>query len=302
MGASCMKGKIIKSLSGFYYVDAGSKVYACRAKGIFRLKGITPLVGDDVDFDITDENDCEGNITAVHDRKSCILRPQAANIDQALVVFAAAKPEPNLNLLDRFLIMMQKQGIHTIICFNKIDIANDEGLMLLKKTYELCGHEVVFASVRENEGINRIKELLDGKTTVLAGPSGVGKSSMMNLLCPEAGMETGELSKRIERGKQTTRHTELIRLWDNTYLTDTPGFTSLYVKDISKGELKSYFAEFDKYGTGCRFDTCVHLSEPDCGVKQALEEGLISPVRYENYRLMYTELDKQEANLYKKRS
>ncbi|MCR5684649.1 MAG: ribosome small subunit-dependent GTPase A [Lachnospiraceae bacterium] len=296
-----MEGKIVKSLSGFYYVDSGDSVYACRAKGIFRLKDISPLVGDNVVFDVTDEQDKEGNITSVKERKNSMFRPQAANVDQALVVFAAAKPDPNLNLLDRFLIMMQKQNIHTIICFNKIDIAADEGLKLLKETYELCGHEVVFASVRENEGINRIRELLDGKTTVLAGPSGVGKSSMMNLLAPLAGMETGELSKRIERGKQTTRHTELVKLWEHTYLTDTPGFTSLYIKDIAKEELRCYFYEFNDYSTECRFDSCMHINEPDCGVKNAVSAQLISRVRYENYRSMYAELEKQEAGLYKRR-
>ena len=294
-----MTGKIVKALAGFYYVDAGEKVYACRAKGVFRLKGISPLVGDDVDFDVTDEEDCEGNISDIHKRRNTLIRPQAANIDQALVVFAAAKPDPNLNLLDRFLIMMQKQDIHTVICFNKIDLADNDGLRLLKSTYELCGHEVVFASVREQEGITRIREILDGRTTVLAGPSGVGKSSMMNLLAPFAGMETGELSKRIDRGKQTTRHTELVRLWDDTYLTDTPGFTSLYVADMAKEELKDYFPEFVPYSAECRFDSCQHLNEPDCGVKRALKSELISPVRYENYRLMYEELQKQEARLYK---
>ena len=294
-----MQGKIIKALAGFYYVDTdGSGVYACKAKGIFRHSNITPLVGDNVEFEITDENDHEGNVTAVNERRNSLIRPASANIDQALVVFAAKHPDPNFNLLDRFLVMMQKQRIHTIICFNKIDIVGDHDIMQLKNIYELCGHETAFISVRENSGIERIREILDGKTTVLAGPSGVGKSSLMNLLAPEANMETGELSAKIARGKQTTRHTELVRLWHGTYLCDTPGFTSLYVTDIEKEHLRDYFPEFDEYSPSCRFDTCRHISEPDCAVREAVESDKISRIRYENYRLMFEELQKQEKRKY----
>ena len=292
-----MRGKIIKALAGFYYVDTdGSGVYACKAKGIFRHTNITPLVGDDVEIEITDANDLEGNVTTVYERRNSLIRPASANIDQALVVFAARHPDPNFNLLDRFLVMMRKQDIHTIICFNKIDIVNDHEIGQLKSIYELCGHEVAFISVRDNDGIERIREILDGKTTVLAGPSGVGKSSLMNLLAPQAGMETGELSVKIARGKQTTRHTELVRLWHGTYLCDTPGFTSLYVTDIEKEHLRDYFPEFDEYSPYCRFDTCRHISEPGCAVRDALDNEKISRIRYENYRLMYEELYKQEKH------
>ncbi len=290
-----MRGKIIKGIAGFYYVDCGADgLYTCRAKGVFRNEKITPLVGDYVVIDITDEDKKEGNITDILERINSLIRPASANIDQALVVFAAAKPDPNFNLLDRFLVMMQKQRIHTVVCFNKTDIVNGSDIERLEKAYELCGHEVLFMSVREKRGIEAIRAVLNGKTTVLAGPSGVGKSSLMNLLAPGANMETGELSKKIERGKQTTRHTELIKIADETYLCDTPGFTSLYVTDIGKDELRDYFVEFDAYRDSCRFDTCRHIHEPGCAVREALEAGKISRIRYDNYCMMFEELEKQE--------
>lgn len=284
-----MQGKIIKGIAGFYYVDTHTDgIVTCKAKGVFRNNGITPLVGDDVTVEPSGDN--EGNITEILPRRNSLIRPAAANIDQALVVFAAAKPDPNLNLLDRFLVMMQKQNIDTIICFNKKDIVGDKELELLKHTYALCGHSLLFASVRERDGIDSIRDVLRGRTTVLAGPSGVGKSSLMNELQPLANMETGSISEKIERGKQTTRHTELIRIEDDTYLMDTPGFSSLYVSDITKEELKDYFVEFGDYAGQCRFMNCDHLKEPGCGVKDALERGLISRMRYDNYVLMYDEL------------
>jgi ribosome biogenesis GTPase len=294
-----MQGKIIKGIAGFYYVDTGAEgLYTCRAKGVFRNEKITPLVGDNVVIGVTSEEKKEGNIVDILERSNSLIRPAAANVDQALVVFAAAKPDPNFNLLDRFLVMMQKQGIHTVVAFNKTDIVGDSDIERLKNAYELCGHELLFISVREQVGIDAIRNVLKGKTTVLAGPSGVGKSSLMNLLAPEANMVTGELSKKIDRGKQTTRHTELIRIAEGTYLCDTPGFTSLYVTDIAKDELRDYFVEFNAYRDSCRFDTCRHIKEPGCAVKAALEAGNISRIRYENYCMMFNELEKQEKRKY----
>lgn len=286
-----MKGKIVKGIAGFYYCSAVTgETYVCKAKGIFRNEKTTPLVGDNVELEVLDEVKGEGNIVKVLPRSNELIRPSVANIDQALVIFAAAKPEPNLNLLDRFLVTMQLQNIETIVCFNKSDIVSESELTKLKDIYSLCGNRVISASVREKEGLEIIFDLLKGKTTVLAGPSGVGKSSLMNEFCKEARMEVGALSEKIERGKQTTRHTELVRIASDTYLVDTPGFSSLFVTDIEKEELKQYFPEFLRYSEGCRFMGCNHLKEPDCAVKAALSEGIISKVRYENYRLLYEEL------------
>jgi ribosome biogenesis GTPase len=285
-----MQGKIIKGIAGFYYVQIGEKVYECKAKGIFRNKKIKPLVGDDVEVEILDENDREGSIVEIYPRKNELIRPAVSNVDQAFVIFAAKDPKPNYNLLDRFLMMMEKQSVPVIVCFNKMDLVKEKELKLLDQAYENCGHKVIFSSVLQKEGIEEVRRLIRGKTTVLAGPSGVGKSSLMNLLQPEAHMETGVVSKKIQRGKHTTRHSELIRIEEETFVLDTPGFSSLFIHMFEEDEVKDYFREFIPYEGECRFQGCSHTHEPDCGVKRALEEGKISRIRYDNYVNIYTEL------------
>lgn len=286
-----MQGKIIKGIAGFYYVHAGSRgVYECKAKGIFRKEKIKPLVGDNVELEILDEAEKEGNIKAILERKSTLVRPAVANIEQALIVFAIVKPEPNFNLLDRFLIQMEQQNLPCIICFNKSDIASEKEQKELKAAYETCGYQVLFISVLENRGLEQVRSLLAGKTTTLAGPSGVGKSSLINRLSPDTHMETGEISEKIERGKHTTRHSEIIPLGEGTYIMDTPGFTSLDISEITKEELGGYYPEFREYEPFCKFRGCAHISEPVCKVKEAVEEGKISRVRYENYQALYREL------------
>lgn len=281
----------MKGIAGFYYVHVeGHGVYECRAKGIFRKEGIKPLVGDDVELDVLDENGKLGNIRKILPRKSALLRPAVANVDQALILFAIVKPNPNFNLLDRFLIRMERQKLPTVICFNKEDIASAEEKAALRSAYETCGYRVLFISVMENRGLDQVRELLEGKTTALAGPSGVGKSSLINQLSPETHMETGKISEKIERGRHTTRHSEIIALGNGTYIVDTPGFTSLDMPEITKEELGGYYPEFRGYEPFCRFRGCAHLSEPDCRVKEAVEEGVISRVRYENYAVLYREL------------
>lgn len=286
-----MQGKIIKGIAGFYYVHVeGQGVYECKAKGIFRKNHTKPLVGDDVEVDILDEAEMLGNIREILPRKSALIRPAVANVDQALIIFAIVKPNPNFNLLDRFLIRMERQNLPTIICFNKQDIATPEEKEALRKAYETCGYQVLFISALEKEGLEQVKELLAGKTTTVAGPSGVGKSSLINQLAPKAQMETGDISRKIERGKHTTRHSEIIALGENTYIVDTPGFTSLDISEITKEELGTYYPEFVQYEPYCKFSGCAHISEPSCGVKDAVAEGKISQVRYDNYKVLYQEL------------
>lgn len=286
-----MQGKIIKGIAGFYYVYVeGHGVYECKAKGIFRKDRVKPLVGDDVIVDILDEVQMLGNIREILPRKSALIRPAVANVDQALVIFAIVKPNPNFNLLDRFLIRMERQNLPTIICFNKQDIATKQEKEALREAYETCGYQVRFVSALENEGLEQIRTLLAGKTTTVAGPSGVGKSSLINQLAPKAHMETGAISEKIERGKHTTRHSEIIALGEETFIVDTPGFTSLDISEITKEELGNYYPEFVQYEPYCKFSGCAHISEPSCGVKNAVEEGKISRVRYENYKVLYQEL------------
>ena len=286
-----MQGKIIKGIAGFYYVNVVEfGVYECKAKGIFRKEKQKPLVGDNVEIEVLDEETMTGNITALLPRKNELIRPAVANIDQALVVFAVTRPSPHFNLLDRFLVMMERQDIPVVLCFNKEDIAEDEQVEKLRSVYEGCGYPCVFTSALEERNIEKIKELLKGKTTDIAGPSGVGKSSLINILNPDAKMETGDISSKIERGKHTTRHSELFTIAQDSYIMDTPGFSSLYVNDFEKEELKYYFPEFDPYEGTCRFLGCDHVHEPDCAVKAAVEAGEIHEIRYKDYLEMYEEL------------
>ena len=286
-----MQGKIVKGIAGFYYVHVvESGLYECKAKGVFRKEKIKPLVGDMVEIDILDDHEKKGNITDILERKNELIRPAVANIDQALVVFAVTKPKPHFNLLDRFLIMMESKDIPVILCFNKKDLAKEPEIRSLKDIYEKCGYQIIFTSALEQENVEELKDLLSGKTTAIAGPSGVGKSSLINIFQPEAKMETGSISEKIERGKHTTRHSELIWIADDTYIMDTPGFSSLYTNEFEKEELKYYFTEFAPFEGKCRFLGCDHVHEPGCAVKEALEKGEIHPVRYENYLEMYKEL------------
>ena len=275
-----MQGKIIKGISGFYYIHvAGFGIYECKAKGVFRNQNIKPLVGDNVEIAILDEEHKKGNIEKILSRENELVRPAVANIDLALIIFAAAKPQPNFNLLDRFLIMMEYQDVPVTICFNKKDLLEEQAIEEFAGVYKKCGYSVLYTSAEKEEGIRELHELLDGKTTAVAGPSGVGKSSLVNRLQPNVQMETGSISRKIERGKHTTRHSEIIPIAADTYI---PGF--------EKEDLQNFYPEFKEYEPYCRFKGCSHISEPDCGVKEALAEGKISPLRYENYKLLYEEL------------
>lgn len=286
-----MKGKIVKGIAGFYYVHVvESGVYECKAKGVFRKEKIKPLVGDNVEIEVLNEDPKEGNIVRILPRKNELIRPAVANIDQALVVFAVAKPDPHFNLLDRFLVMMETKELPVVLCFNKSDIADDALIEKLRQVYEPTGYPLIFTSAREDDNIEEVRKVLKGKTTAIAGPSGVGKSSIINLLQPEANMETGTISRKIERGKHTTRHSELFPIDEESYIMDTPGFSSLYVNDFEKEELKYYFPEFAEYEGMCRFNGCDHVHEPGCAVKEAVEEKKIHEIRYQDYIEMYEEL------------
>ena len=286
-----MQGKIIKGLADFYYVhipDGG--VYECKARGLFRKEHIKPLVGDRVRIQVIDSEQKTGNIEEILPRTNELIRPAVANIDQALVVFASVSPPPNLNLLSRFLVMMEWHDIPTLICFNKTDQADSDTIQRLADAFSGSGCKIFWTSVEQGSGLETLKKELLGKTTALAGPSGVGKSSILNALFPQAESKTGAISEKINRGKHTTRHTEIFCLGEDSYIVDTPGFTSLDYAKIEADDLHYYFNEFAPYEGQCKFNGCTHVHEPMCRVRQALEEGAINSSRYEIYLEMYREM------------
>lgn len=294
-----MTGKIIKGIAGFYYVHVENDgVYECKAKGIFRNQKIKPLVGDNVELELLDEGKKLAAIVDILPRKSQLIRPAVANVDQALIVFAAKDPEPNYSLLDRFLILMAKQNLPVIICFNKTDLISEEERKKIENGYRSSGYEIRFLSAKGKVGTEELFQLINKKTTVLAGPSGVGKSTLVNLLQPGVVMETGTVSEKIKRGKHTTRHSEFIWINEDTYILDTPGFSSLEIEEVEAEDLKLYFPEFQSYEGECRFRGCVHENEPDCAVKQAVKDGIISKERYNSYLLLYKDLKEKKKYRY----
>lgn len=290
-----MQGRIVKGIAGFYYVFIpGVGILECKAKGIFRKNKLKPLVGDRVLVTLLNKEEKTGNIEEILERENELIRPAVANIDQALVVFALKSPEPNFNLLDRFLLMMKQKGLPCILAFNKADLVGEDRLAEIRSLYEKSGHPIFFISAKNEVGLLELKDALLGKITTLAGPSGVGKSSLINSLQIGVSMETGTVSEKIQRGKHTTRHSELIPIDEDSFILDTPGFTSLSVFNLEKEELESLYSEFEPYRKHCRFTPCSHTHEPDCAVKEALEQGEISRVRYENYQQIYEELKEKK--------
>lgn len=286
-----MTGKIIKGIGSFYYVVCENGVtYECKAKGVFRNRKIKPLVGDNVEIEILDAEKNLGNIEDILPRFNWLNRPAVANVDQTVIIFAVSAPAPNFNLLDRFLINMEQHEVPTIICFNKIDLEGFRQSEDICRSYTKSGYEVLFISAESGYGINTLEAVIKGKTTVFAGPSGVGKSSTLNSLFPDANVQTGGLSEKIQRGKHTTRHSELMFVDDDTYIMDTPGFSSLYTEGIEADNLKLYFPEIAAYTGTCKFNMCNHISEPGCLVKEAVGDGRISKMRYDDYVMIYNEL------------
>lgn len=286
-----VEGIIVKGIAGFYYVRTTDGIYECKARGIFKKNKVTPLVGDKVKISILSEDPKEGWIEEIGERNVELFRPAVANVDQAIIVFALKSPDPHLNLLDKILLLGEYAGMELTICFNKADlIKGDDVFERYKAIYELAGYNVVMTSTKTGEGIDKIREILKDKISVFAGPSGVGKSSMLNVIQPGLQLKTGEVSEKIQRGKHTTRHTELIELEFGGWVVDTPGFTSLDLDFIGMDELADLFQEFREFEGHCRFNDCMHINEPDCAVKAAIETGHIHQNRYDSYLYFYNSL------------
>lgn len=278
-----MQGIIMKAIAGFFYVNTGNETIECRARGIFKKKKITPLVGDRVDISIDEADPTKGRIDEIFDRTNELVRPPVANVTQAIVVFAVAQPDPNINLLDKLLAICEHRGLKVILCFNKVDLDQEAYVASLEETYMKAGYKVIPTSATNHVEIDALKEVLQDEISVFAGPSGVGKSSLLNEIQEGIKLEVGGLSKKIARGKHTTRHSELLELESGGMVVDTPGFTSIDITDIELEDLASCFIEFKNYEGLCKFNNCKHLNEPKCAIKAALENGEISQSRYDSY-------------------
>lgn len=285
-----LEGIIIKGIGGFYYVKVGDTTYECRARGLFRKEKIKPQVGDRV-FIRANEEDKTGYVEEICPRDTELIRPAVSNVNQAIIVFAIRKPDPNLWLLDKFLLLASSQNLDVVICLNKIDNASEEELKEIYDIYERIGYKIIATSAVENLGIDKLRLVLKDKITVFAGPSGVGKSSLLNKIEPNLKLEIGSISEKTNRGKHTTRHTELIELETGGFVLDTPGFSSLELDFMTEEELEEHFPEIHELGRECKFNGCKHLKEPKCRVKEAVNSGEISQSRYDNYIMFLEEIN-----------
>lgn len=290
-----LDGVILKGIGGFYYVDTKNGVYECRARGIFRKEGIRPTVGDFVQISVLDEEKRKGSLDVILQRRNELIRPRVANVDQAVIVFAAKSPNMNLELLDRFLLLAEEQELDIVIVINKIDRDKQKRYEDAAALYRAAGYPVICTSAEKKEGIAELRKVLEHKISVFAGPSGVGKSSLINAAFPGVELHTGEISEKIQRGRHTTRHAELIQMTNKSYVVDSPGFTSLYLNHIPAEKLQYYFREFQPYVHACYYHGCMHINEPDCAVKAQIDKAIDSR-RYRRYVALYEELEEERRN------
>lgn len=273
----------MKGIGGFYYVKTESGVYECKARGIFRKDSFSPLPGDKVSISIEDEGNKLGNIEEILPRESRLIRPAVANVNQVVIVVSIRSPQPDFILLDKLLITFEQKGINAVICINKIDLDENKKYKTVIEAYQKAMYKVIAVCSVAEIGFDELESALKDKTTVFAGQSGVGKSTILNRVLDSYVMETGKVSDKIERGKHTTRHAEIIELKSGGFVVDTPGFSSFELSDVEANELQNFYPEFREYYGSCKFTGCMHISEPSCGVKDALERGVFDRGRYERY-------------------
>lgn len=288
-----MNGKIIKGIGGFYYIKTEEGLIECKARGKFRHKDIKPMVGDNVTIKIEKG---KGVIEEIHERTSELVRPTVANVSLAFIVFAVKNPDINFDLLNKFLVLCEYNNIEVVVCLNKIDLVSEEEREEIKKRITDIGYEVLFINAKEGLGLERLKEKIEGNVTVFCGPSGAGKSTLINRLADKEHMETGKVSEKLGRGKHTTRHSELIEVSDG-YIVDTPGFSTLEIKDLmDKNSLKYCFPEFSEYNDKCKYRGCLHYKEPKCALKDAVDKEKVNRYRYNFYIKSLEEIMEEGKN------
>lgn len=283
------KGKIIKAIAGFFYVSTEDSVYECKARNNFKRDGNKLIVGDNVTIDVLSENDKNGVIIEKEKRKNQLIRPAIANIDQSIIVVALSYPKPDFRVLDKVIINNLIQNISSVILFNKSDEVSQDFISYIEKSYRNSGIPIYFISAL-NENLDKIYNILCGKLSVFTGNSGVGKSTIINNILKQDTMNIGDISKKIKRGKHTTKHSEIFTIDRKTYITDTPGYGRFDLNKIDKLELQKMYPEFKNY-CNCKYSPCTHTHEPLCCVKKAVEEGKISKLRYDNYLKIYKEIE-----------
>lgn len=279
---SDFSGRIVKALSGFYYVEKDNRIIECRARGIFRKRGAPPLVGDIAAVTMSGDS---GVIDAVHERKSAFVRPPLANIDRLYIVSSFSSPEPNAFIIDKLTVTAERASVEPVIVFNKCDTGNFDRW---KSIYEHAGFRVFVVSAASGEGIEGLKADISGCFCAFTGNSGVGKSSLINAIAPELGLQTGQLSDKLGRGRHTTRHTQMYPVGSG-YIADTPGFATVECEHIDKHQLVQYFRDIAEHGDRCRFTGCSHTAEAGCAVRSAVDNGQIEPTRYMSYCRLYDE-------------
>ncbi len=293
-----MQGTITKAISSFYYVDTKNGLYECKARGVFKLKAQQFVVGDVVEIEILDEENKKAVINRALERKNLLKRPPIANVTQAILLFAIKNPDPNLSLIDRFLVLAQKQDLEIIITLNKIDLDEENLLKTLEEIYTPLGYPIAAVSAEGRQNVEPIKKLLKNQISIVAGPSGAGKSTLINALI-DTELKTGQVSEKIGRGRHTTRYVELIQIDDSSYIADSPGFSSIDLDEIEEKELKEYFVEFHEYDEDCRFGAkCLHENEPNCAVRDAVDENKISSQRYRSYLQLLGEIRETKRRRY----
>lgn len=285
-----IQGIIIRGVGGNYYVYTNFGLIECRARGLFRNQNIKPLVGDSVIIRLTEENNRCGYIEEILQRKNEMKRPPVSNIDQIIIVFAIKNPEPSFLLLDKLLIASEINNLSPIICFNKVDLVSEDTVNLYKKIYKNTDYKMIFTSKYDKSTLENFKDILKDKITLFAGPSGVGKSSLMNAIDSDFELKTGEISEKLKRGKHTTRHAEIYKLSFGGFVVDTPGFSSFDINEIEYYDLAKYYPDIEKYSDNCKFSNCMHNKEPECQVKEAVNSCEISEVRYNNYIKLLEEI------------